>query len=71
MPLTSGVIITLIWWPHAVYFDNKIFFYMKPTLVNLIFAGTLFFSKFFTKKTLIKIFFKNTLSLEDRRLEKT
>ena len=43
---------------------------MKPTVVNLIFAGTLFFGKFFTKKTLIKIFFKNTLSLEDQGWEK-
>ena len=38
---------------------------MKPTVVNLIFAATLFFGKFFTKKPLIKIFFKNTLNLED------
>ena len=64
VPLIGGVIITLFG-GLTLYFDNKIFFYMKPTVVNLIFAGTLFFSKFFTKKTLIKIFFKNTLNLED------
>ena len=38
---------------------------MKPTIVNLIFAGTLFFGKFFTKKPLIKIFFKSAFNLED------
>ena len=64
VPLTSGIIITLFG-GLTLYFDNKIFFYMKPTVVNLIFAGTLFFGKFFTKKPLIKIFFKNTLNLED------
>jgi intracellular septation protein len=69
VPLTSGVIITLFG-GLTLYFDNKIFFYMKPTVVNLIFAGVLFFGKFFTKKTLIKIFFKNTLSLEDQGWEK-
>ena len=55
MPLTSGIIITLFG-GLTLYFDNKIFFYMKPTVVNLIFAGVLFFGKFFTKKTLIKVF---------------
>ena len=69
VPLVSGVIITLFG-GLTLYFDNKIFFYMKPTIVNLIFAGTLFFSKFFTKKTLIKIFFKNTLNLEDEGWKK-
>jgi len=69
VPLTSGVIITLFG-GLTLYFDNKIFFYMKPTVVNLIFASALFFGKFFTKKTLIKIFFKNTLSLEDQGWKK-
>ena len=47
VPLTSGVIITLFG-GLTLYFDNKIFFYMKPTVVNLIFASALFFGKFFT-----------------------
>ena len=69
VPLTSGVIITLFG-GLTLYFDNKIFFYMKPTVVNLIFAGVLFFGKFFTKKNLMKIFFKNTLNLEDQGWKK-
>ena len=69
VPLTSGIIITLFG-GLTLYFDNKIFFYMKPTVVNLIFAGTLFFGKFFTKKPLIKIFFQNTLNLEDHGWKK-
>ena len=31
----------------TLYFDNKIFFYMKPTIINLLFAAVLFFGKFF------------------------
>jgi len=64
VPLTSGIIITLFG-GLTLYFNNKIFFYMKPTIVNLIFAGVLFFGKFITKKPLLKKLFHNTLKLED------
>ena len=64
MPLTGGIIITLFG-GLTLYFDNKIFFYMKPTVVNLIFAGVLFFGKFFTQKPLLKIFFQNSIKLQD------
>ena len=37
---------------------------MKPTIINILFAGILFFGKFFTKKPLLKIFFQNSISLE-------
>ncbi|HIF62493.1 MAG TPA: septation protein A [Candidatus Pelagibacter sp.] len=64
VPLTSGIIITLFG-GLTLYFNNKIFFYMKPTIVNLIFAGVLFFGKFITKKPLLKKLFQNTLKLEN------
>ena len=64
VPLVSGVLITLFG-GLTLYFDNKIFFYMKPTIINLLFASILFFGKFFTKKPLLKIFFQNALNLED------
>ena len=69
MPLTSGIIITLFG-GLTLYFDNKIFFYMKPTVVNLIFAGVLFFGKFFTRKPLLKIFFQNSIKLQDEGWQK-
>ena len=37
---------------------------MKPTIINLIFAGVLFFGKYFTEKPLLKILFQNALNLE-------
>jgi len=67
--LTGGVIITLFG-GLTLYFDNKIFFYMKPTVVNLIFAGVLFFGKYFTQKPLLKIFFQNSINLEDEGWKK-
>ena len=64
VPLTGGILITLFG-GLTLYFDNKVFFYMKPTIINLLFAGVLFFGKFFTKKSLLKIFFQSAFDLED------
>ena len=46
VPLIGGVIITLFG-GLTLYFDNPVFIYMKPTIVNVIFAGALLISKFF------------------------
>ena len=64
VPLISGVLITFFG-GLTLYFDNKIFFYMKPTIINLLFAAVLFFGKYFTQKPLLKVFFKNAINLED------
>ena len=64
VPLTGGILITLFG-GLTLYFDNKIFFYMKPTIINILFAGVLFFGKYFTKKPLLKIFFQTAMNLED------
>jgi len=69
VPLTGGVLITLFG-GLTLYFDNKIFFYMKPTIINLLFALILFFGKFFTQKPLLKIFFQNAFNLEDEGWKK-
>ena len=69
VPLTGGILITLFG-GLTLYFDNKIFFYMKPTIINLLFAAVLFFGKHFTKKPLLKTFFQNSLNLKDEGWEK-
>ena len=69
VPLTGGILITLFG-GLTLYFDNKIFFYMKPTIINILFAGILFFGKFFTKKPLLKIFFQTAISLENEGWQK-
>ena len=43
---------------------------MKPTIINLLFAGILFFGKFFSKKSLLKIFFQSALDLENEGWKK-
>jgi len=65
VPLTSGILITLFG-GLTIYFDNPVFLYMKPTIINFLFAGILFFGKFFTRKPLMKIFFQNAINLEDK-----
>jgi len=69
VPLMGGILITAFG-GLTLYFDNKIFFYMKPTIINLLFAIILFFGKYFTKKPLLKIFFNNAFNLEDEGWKK-
>jgi len=69
VPLASGILITFFG-GLTLYFDNKIFFYMKPTIINLLFAGVLFFGKYFTQKPLLKKIFQNALDLEDEGWKK-
>jgi len=51
VPLMSGILISFFG-GLTLYFDNKIFFYMKPTIINILFASILFFGKYFTQKPL-------------------
>ena len=65
VPLTSGILITLFG-GLTLYFDNKIFFYMKPTIINILFAAILFFGKYFTHQPLLKRLFNSSFTLEDK-----
>ena len=69
VPLVSGILITFFG-GLTLYFDNKIFFYMKPTIINILFAVVLFFGRYFTQKPLLKIFFQNAFNLEDEGWKK-
>ncbi len=69
VPLTGGILITLFG-GLTLYFDNKIFFYMKPTIINLLFAAVLFFGKYFSKKPLLKIVFQTAMNLENEGWKK-
>ena len=67
--LTNRVLITFFG-GLTLYFDNKIFFYMKPTIINLLFAAVLLFGKYLTKKPLLQFFFQNSLNLQDEGWKK-
>ena len=69
VPLVSGILITFFG-GLTLYFDNKIFFYMKPTIINILFAAVLFFGRYFTEKPLLKVFFQNAFNLEDEGWKK-
>ena len=64
IPLLGGVLITLFG-GLTIYFDNPIFIYMKPTIINIIFALALFFGKYFTTEPVLKLILGKTLPMSD------
>ena len=64
VPLIGGVVITLFG-GLTLYFNNPIFIYMKPTIVNLIFAGALIISKVFFQRNFLKFFLQTAFQLND------
>ena len=64
VPLIGGIIITLFG-SLTLYFNNPVFIYMKPTIVNIIFAGVLIISKIFFQKNLLKTFLQTAFNLTE------
>ena len=69
VPLIGGVVITLFG-GLTLYFDNPVFIYMKPTIVNIIFAGILITSKVFFQKNFLKFFLKTAFQLQETGWDK-
>ena len=53
VPLIGGILITLFG-GLTIYFDNPIFIYIKPTIINILFGLALLFGKYFTKEPVLK-----------------
>ena len=64
IPLVGGIIISLFG-GLTLYFNNPVFLYMKPTIVNIIFAAGLIFGKIFFRKNFLKFFFKTAFQLDE------
>ena len=64
-----GAALVAVFGGLTLYFDDKIFFYMKPTIVNILFAGILFIGNFFLKKNLLKSLLETSIKLEDQGWE--
>ena len=62
MPLVSGILITFFG-GLTIYFNDPIFIYLKPTIINIMFALTLLFGKYFTKEPLIKKLMGKSITL--------
>ena len=65
---TVGAVIILVFGGLTIYFDNDIFFKMKPTIINLLFAVILYGGIIF-KKSLLKYLLGAALQLEDKGWE--
>jgi intracellular septation protein len=64
LPLIGGIIIS-IFGGLTLYFNNPVFLYMKPTIINLIFALILYTGKNFFNKDFLKYFLKNAFQIND------
>ena len=64
VPLLSGILVTLFG-GLTIYFKNPIFIYMKPTIINILFALALFFGKYFTNEPILKKILGKSLPLRD------
>tara|TARA_A100001011_G_scaffold82909_1_gene86490 strand:- start:68530 stop:69105 length:576 start_codon:yes stop_codon:yes gene_type:complete len=64
MPIIGAVLVS-VFGGLAIYFDNKVFFYMKPTIINILFALILMYGKFFLKKSLLQLLLENSIKLKD------
>ena len=69
IPLMGGILITFFG-GLTIYFNNPIFLYIKPTIINLLFGFALIFGKFFSKEPLLKKFLGNSIKLENEGWEK-
>jgi len=64
VPLIGAVVISLFG-GLTLYFNNPIFIYMKPTIVNLLFAIILLISKSFFNKNFLKFFLQTAFQLNE------
>ena len=64
VPLIGGILITLFG-GLTIYFDNPIFIYIKPTIINILFGFTLLFGKYFTEESILKKILGKSLSLSN------
>ncbi len=64
VPLLGGILITFFG-GLTIYFDNPIFIYVKPTIINILFGLALLFGKYFTKEPVLKKILGKSLLLAD------
>ena len=64
VPLIGAALISLFG-GLTLYFNNPIFIYLKPTIINLVFAAALLVSEAFFKKNLLKLFLNSAFKIND------
>ena len=64
VPLLGGIFITLFG-GLTIYFDNPVFIYIKPTIINILFGLALLFVKFFTDEPILKKMLGKSMQLTE------
>jgi intracellular septation protein len=64
IPLIGGIIIS-VFGGLTLYFNNPVFLYMKPTIINILFGFALAFERFLSKEHLLKRMLGKSISLSD------
>ena len=64
IPLIGAFLVSLFG-GLTIFFKNPIFIYLKPTIINIIFAITLWIGKIWYRKNFLKFFFKSSIKLEE------
>ena len=65
VPLLSGILITFFG-GLTIYFNNPVFIFIKPTIINVLFGLALLFGKYFTNEPLLKKILGNSIKLSDQ-----
>ena len=64
VPLIGGILITLFG-GLTIYFNNPVFIYVKPTIINILFGLALLFGKYFTNEPILKKILGKSIMLSD------
>ena len=68
VPLLSGVLITFFG-GLTIYFNNPVFIFIKPTIINILFGLALIFGRYFTNEPVLKKLMGKSIALTDEGWE--
>ena len=69
VPLLGAILVT-IFGGLTIFFKNPIFIYLKPTIINSLFAIALLIGKLSFKKNLLQLFLSGSIQLQDMGWDK-
>ena len=68
IPLLGGILISFFG-GLTIYFNNPVFIYIKPTIINILFGCALIFGKYFTSEPVLKKLMGKSVPLNDQGWE--
>ena len=64
VPLIGGILIS-VFGGLTIYFNNPVFIYIKPTIINVLFGLAILFGKYFTKEPILKKIMGKSIPISD------